>query len=228
MMILRELSSKLCLQEPMSMGTRIRERRESLGLSQAALARRFGLTREAVSAWEHDKNLPDRERWPSLAENLQCSVRWLETGEDEEPASPEADAVVKADSGVVVPFAKIACIGRQFEKFKFFDDQLLQQLRAGPDDLRCYEIEGPSMEPLFRAGDVVLIDIRRTSYAEPGLFVIDNGIGVVCKWVERKHDSDADYPMLRLKSENCRFAPYDVPAVKITICGRVVWSSRRW
>jgi transcriptional regulator with XRE-family HTH domain len=212
----------------MGMGRRISERRESLGLSQAALARRLGVSREAVSAWEHGKTSPDRERWPSLAERLQCSVRWLETGEDEEPASSNVGATAETNSGAVIPFAKVACIGRQFEKFKFFDQQLLQQLRARPDDLRCYEIEGPSMEPLFRAGDIVLIDIRRTNYAEPGLFVIDNGVGVVCKWVERKHDSDADYPMLQLKSENCRFAPYDVPAVKITICGRVVWSSRRW
>ena len=64
------------------------------------------------------------------------------------------------------------------------------------------------MEPLLQNGDQVLVDTRKISVVEPGLFVLFDGDGIVCKWVERAHDSAPR--KLRLKSENPRFDSYDV------------------
>ena len=64
------------------------------------------------------------------------------------------------------------------------------------------------MEPLLQNGDQVLVDTRKISVVEPGLFVLFDGDGIVCKWVERAHDWAPR--KLRLKSENPRFDSYDV------------------
>ena len=108
---------------------------------------------------------------------------------------------------------------------KYFEEALLRELRAQPRDLRAIEVEGQSMEPLLQNGDQVLVDTRKISVVEPGLFVLFDGDGIVCKWVERAHDSAPR--KLRLKSENPRFDSYDVVAERAQIIGRVVWFARR-
>ncbi|BBC80835.1 MAG: LexA family transcriptional regulator [Acetobacter orientalis] len=109
---------------------------------------------------------------------------------------------------------------------KFFEEEFVRgALRASPCDLRVIEVEGQSMEPMLQNGDMVLVDTRRTSIIEPGIFVLFDGDGVVCKWVERAHD--ASEPMVRIKSENTRFSPYCVPAEQVQIIGRVVWFARK-
>lgn len=109
---------------------------------------------------------------------------------------------------------------------KFFEEDFVRgALRASPSDLRVIEVEGQSMEPMLQNGDMVLVDTRRTSIIEPGIFVLFDGDGVVCKWVERAHE--ASEPMVRIKSENPRFSPYCVPAEQVQIIGRVVWFARK-
>ena len=99
------------------------------------------------------------------------------------------------------------------------------------------------MEPLLQNGDQVLVDTRKISVVEPGLFVLFDGDGIVCKWVERAHDSAPR--KLRLKSENPRFDSYDVVAERAQISragadnrsgglvreaaviGRVIWPGRQ-
>ena len=44
--------------------------REERGLSQEALGKAVGVTREAVSNWEKDKSRPDPKRWPRIVELL--------------------------------------------------------------------------------------------------------------------------------------------------------------
>lgn len=100
-----------------------------------------------------------------------------------------------------------------------------QELRASPQDLCIVEIEGQSMEPLLRHGDTVLVDRRKTNVSMEGIFVLFDGDGVVCKWVERDHDKDI--PTINIRSENPRFKDYSVLAENCQILGRVVWFGRR-
>lgn len=58
---------------------RIRARRVSLGISQRALAKRVGVSRQTIQAIEYEKS--DRTRFlPDIAEALGCSVEWLVHG----------------------------------------------------------------------------------------------------------------------------------------------------
>ncbi|BCI68119.1 hypothetical protein AAJCM20276_27430 [Acetobacter aceti] len=109
---------------------------------------------------------------------------------------------------------------------RYFESGFIEnELRASPVDLCLLEIEGQSMEPLLRHGDTVLVDRRKSNLSMEGIFVLFDGDGVVCKWVERVHG--AEVPTIRLRSENERFSPYEVEAANCQILGRVVWFARR-
>lgn len=66
--------------DSMSTGERIRDKRKGLGLSQAALAIKTGVSRPAVTQWENNQTVPDRERLRKLSEVLGVSESWLLEG----------------------------------------------------------------------------------------------------------------------------------------------------
>ncbi|MBQ9624916.1 MAG: helix-turn-helix transcriptional regulator [Clostridia bacterium] len=57
-----------------TMGKLIAERRKELGLTQADLADKMGVTDKAVSKWERDLSYPDLSSLPKLAEIFEMSV----------------------------------------------------------------------------------------------------------------------------------------------------------
>ena len=52
----------------MTLGTRIRTQRKSIGMSQEKLAERLGVSRQAVAKWEKGETLPDIESCVKLAD----------------------------------------------------------------------------------------------------------------------------------------------------------------
>ena len=107
----------------------------------------------------------------------------------------------------------------------FPEHLVVRELRGNPLDFLAMEVEGQSMEPILLSRDQVLIDRRKVNPSQPGIFSLWDGWGLVVKWVERVHDSDP--PMLRVMSENERFAEYEVLADEARIIGRVAWFGRR-
>lgn len=61
----------------MSLGQRIRSRREHLGLSQEQLGEAMEVTFQAVSGWERDISAPDTNRLTQLAKVLDTSIAYL-------------------------------------------------------------------------------------------------------------------------------------------------------
>ncbi len=106
---------------------------------------------------------------------------------------------------------------------KYFEESLItQRLNARAEDLRALTVEGQAMEPLLRDGDTVLMDTRRITLAEPGLFVLFDGENVVCRWAERTFDPQGR-PLVQISCENKRFLACTLPANRVQILGRVVW-----
>ena len=66
----------------MGLGTRIKERRHALGLTQQHLAEALGLTPQHISAIEQDKRAPSIPSLARIAEALGVSVDFLVTGKD--------------------------------------------------------------------------------------------------------------------------------------------------
>ena len=65
----------------MTLGQRIREKREILGLSQEKVAEQMGVSRQAVGKWESDDARPSTENLLRLAQLLGTDVQDLATGE---------------------------------------------------------------------------------------------------------------------------------------------------
>lgn len=69
----------------MTLGQRIRARRETLGLSQEQIAEKMGVSRQAVGKWESDDARPSTDNLLRLAALLEMEVQELAAGE---PAPP--------------------------------------------------------------------------------------------------------------------------------------------
>ena len=67
---------------------RIRELREAAGLSQAGLAARMGVSRQAVNQWEAGINWPSSQILPDLAAALGCEIGDLYKDEERGPEAP--------------------------------------------------------------------------------------------------------------------------------------------
>lgn len=66
--------------EAHTLGKRIKVQRKRLGLSTAELARRAGVTRDTLAAWEAGTTTPRANRLMTLAGVLEASVGWLLEG----------------------------------------------------------------------------------------------------------------------------------------------------
>lgn len=79
----------------MTLGKRINAARKRLRpkLTQAALGERFGITVQAVSAWERDDTRPEPEKFVALAKELKVPLEWLMAGEGAVP--PASDLSVQ-------------------------------------------------------------------------------------------------------------------------------------
>jgi phage repressor protein C with HTH and peptisase S24 domain len=71
---------------------------------------------------------------------------------------------------------------------------------------------------------MVMIDFGRTSPSPPGIFVLDDGVGLVAKRVDAVPNS---FPQqLRLSSDNPAYSNYQRRIDEVRILGRVVWFAR--
>ena len=71
----------------LNLGERILSLRQERNISQADLARRLDVSRQAVSKWEKGQSSPDTVKLIQLAEILDVEVEYLATGIKPEPKS---------------------------------------------------------------------------------------------------------------------------------------------
>ena len=106
-----------------------------------------------------------------------------------------------------------------------FPPMLLRRITSAPTSgLRLISISGDSMVPTLEDGDMVMIDTARTMPSPPGIFVLDDGVGLVAKRVDAVPNS---FPQqLRLSSDNPAYSNYQRRIDEVRILGRVVWFAR--
>jgi transcriptional regulator with XRE-family HTH domain len=96
----------------MAIGARIRFERQALGLTQEQLARRIGVTREAISQWEMGAEWLRPEHLLRAAKHLNVTVEWLVFGTQPKhppkpcnPGDPHQNPTDKAE--LIALFARI-------------------------------------------------------------------------------------------------------------------------
>lgn len=190
----------------MTIGERIRERREALGLSMTALGKLCGVSRAAVHQWEAGDTSPKRATLPKVAEALKVSLAWLVSGNDllrdnvkdaslDEYRVPVVDFVTAGHwTEVTDPYET----GGGFE-YVGIDFCVSRHVFA-------LEIVGESMAPEFRPGDLVVIDPGLAP--RPGDYVVaklDRDDSATFKrYRERGIDASGD-PMIELVPINPDF-----------------------
>ena len=75
--------------ETATFGDRLAGAREAGNMTQAQLARRIGVKKSTVIAWEDDLSEPRANRLSILAGVLNVSIMWLLTGEGEGAIAPD-------------------------------------------------------------------------------------------------------------------------------------------
>ena len=225
----------------MSIGLRIKQGREKLGISQAKLAEQIGASQSAIWSWEKERTVPDRKYISAIAKIIGMSRPELEFGEDlyyqddkviksmtiERQRHPVPDDIrmvpeynirLSAGGGFVVDEENI------IENWTF-NESYLKELRLQSAELIVAEVDGDSMEPKLATGDRVMINKSDVDANRPGIFAIWDTSALVIKRIEKIPNSEP--VMLRLISDNKNHSHYDVLAEDTRIIGRAVWFARR-
>ena len=66
--------------------------------------------------------------------------------------------------------------------------------------------------------------MNRRNPVPPGIFVLNDGMGLVAKRLE--HVPMSEPPRVRIISYNHQYAPYECTAEEVNIVGRVRWFGR--
>jgi phage repressor protein C with HTH and peptisase S24 domain len=157
---------------------------------------------------------------------------------NERPGSNEGNAAANLASNATIAFMDItASAGGDALKDGAAGDE------AGSDDsfampvemlrkitptvsagLRLITISGDSMAPVLEHGDVVMVDCTQTQPSPPGIFIVDDGVGLVAKRLDLVPATQPQ--ILRLTSENGVYTNYQRRIDEVQIVGRVVWFAR--
>ena len=71
---------------------------------------------------------------------------------------------------------------------------------------------------------MVMIDTNRSTPSPPGIFILDDGVGLVAKRVDAIPNTRPQ--MLRLSSDNPAYSNYQRRIDEVRILGRIVWFAR--
>jgi phage repressor protein C with HTH and peptisase S24 domain len=215
-----------------ALAERIRARARQMDLPLTRLATEAQVNRSFVYDILYGRSQnPKKKKLERLAGRLRVEVDWLITGhgfvEGDEPGREGDAAYVTIRSVKVSPSmggGRIVEEVEEGEPLQFLSRWVRNTLKVQPDDLRIMRVEGDSMEPTLLDRDTVLVDLTKKTPSPPGIFVLNDGMGLVAKRVEIVPHSE---PLrLRIVSDNARYATYDVTVDEANIVGRIRWFCR--
>lgn len=99
--------------ESATFGDRVAGAREAAGMTQAQLARRLGVKKSTLNAWEQDLSEPRANKLSMMAGLVNVSIMWMLTGEGEGMSAPAEDVQSAADfSGILAELREIRAVMR--------------------------------------------------------------------------------------------------------------------
>ncbi|WP_454886149.1 XRE family transcriptional regulator [Sphingomonas oryzagri] len=154
----------------MTLGARIEERRQALGISQAELARRVPMSQSTMNSLINS-DARTTKHLHKIARVLETTPDYL-TGEIDDPdagatPSPTPETVAEQLDAVRVPHlslhysmggGNVVAEPTVLGYFTVPKEWLRGHIRGTPEDVAVIMGEGDSMEPTIRDGDMLLID----------------------------------------------------------------------
>jgi phage repressor protein C with HTH and peptisase S24 domain len=190
------------------------------GLSASGLARAAGL--DPTTFNRSKRQAPDGKlRWPST-ESVTRALAAAETTWDEFAALV---AGRPGGAGHAVPVVGMARAGAD----GFFDesgfpvgaDETVRFPDLGEDRVYALEIAGDSMEPIYRAGDIVIVQPRAAVRRGDRVVVRTRSGEVMAKVLGRRNEQTVE-----LVSLNPSHAPRVLPTADVDWIARILWASQ--
>ncbi len=190
------------------------------GMTASGLARAAGL--DPTTFNKSKRQAPDgKPRWPST-ESITRALTAAETNWDEFAALLAGRS---GAAGRAIPIVGMARAGAD----GFFDEngfpvgagETVRFPDLGEDRVYALEIAGDSMEPTYRAGDVVIVQPGAAVRRGDRVVVRTRSGEVMAKVLGRKNDQTVE-----LVSLNEAHKPRELPAADIEWIARIVWASQ--
>jgi phage repressor protein C with HTH and peptisase S24 domain len=190
------------------------------GLSASGLARAAGL--DPTTFNKSKRQAPDgKPRWPST-ESISRALGAAETNWDEFAALL---AGRESGAGRAIPIVGMARAGAD----GFFDeagfpvgaDETVRFPDLGEDRVYALEIAGDSMEPMYRAGDIVIVQPGAAVRRGDRVVVRTRSGEVMAKLLGRRNDQT-----IELVSLNPAHKPRELAAADVDWIARILWASQ--
>lgn len=196
---------------------RIKEAMENLGLKQADLVDRTGISKGALSSYISGRYLPKQTNIYLIAKALNVSEAWL-MGADvpmkrlspPRPSSIKINVLGRVAAGIPIEAVE-----------EIIDQEEITEELARTGSFFGLQIKGNSMEPRMCEGDVVIV--RQQDDAESGDIVIAliNGDDAVCKRL-RKYKEGIELISNNPSYEPMYFSNEEIEKKPVRIIGKVI------
>ncbi|VFQ42465.1 XRE family transcriptional regulator [Desulfoluna butyratoxydans] len=233
-------------------GDRLKMSREKLGLSQAGLGKKIGVTTTTVQNYEYGGS-PKGDVLVRMAEVLGCSLDWLLLGQGthggalavEGDGTFSAEGVVGRNGGeFTVPVleepntdnynwvpmveAELSAGGgslmasERIRDYYAFRKRFIANIATSPKNLVLMRVSGDSMDPEIRNGATVMIDLGRRKIKNNCIFALGFEDTIIIKELERLPEG-----RVRIISKNRdEYPAYEAEANSLRIIGQVIWGDR--
>lgn len=205
----------------MTIGDRIKERREVVNISQTELAEKAGISKQTLYKYENNiiANIPS-DKVEKIASILDTTPAYL-MGWDINVV-PIKNGTKHKKRGLTINVLGRVAAGTPIEAIEeIIDTEDISAELSETGEFFGLQIHGDSMEPKMSEGDVVIV--RQQDYAESGDIVIAmiNGEDATCKRLRKYRDG------IELISTNPSYGPMffsneDIVNKPVKIIGKVV------
>lgn len=199
--------------EPEVLRRLIKERKSS----QEKVAKEAGISISTVSRYLTGggiapRNLKKLEEWERFEPHAAGPT--VET-DDEYAAVPLLEVKASAGNGATVAREEVT---------KWFHFRREWLSTVGPvRQLKLLQVDGDSMEPTFRSGDLILVNMGNTDVKGGKIYACAFEPGELL--VKRLHPGPGG--KILVMSDNKTYPQSEVPASEFTVYGEVVWMARK-
>ena len=207
---------------------RLRSQMLRKGFNPKTLAERASVGRSFVYDILNGKSTnPTGSKLSAIADALGTSMQYLLTGvhsgfDNMLGQSTDLAEIAALEVEPTLGGYAVVTVDGKDKPIYFRTSWIKEELQAKPEDLRAVFVRGDSMAPILSEGDMLLINITKSTPNPPGVFLLFDGAGLVTKRLEMITQG-----RINVSSDNRQYAAYERNLEDLYIIGKVVWLSRK-